>query len=135
MVHVLRRLVLKNRKLAGFVLVLALAMKLLVPAGFMPTFSDGRIVVSICSGTGPTTMVMTIPGLEHGKSKDGHQGKAEQPCAFAGLSAPSLAAADPMLLAIAIAFAMALALQPITASIIRARPHLRPPLRGPPASF
>lgn len=133
--HVLRRLALKNRKLAGLVLALALAMKLLVPGGFMPTSSDGGIVISICSGTGPTTMVMTIPGLEHGKSNEGHQGKADQHCAFAGLSVPSLAAADPVLLTIAIAFAMALALWPTTAPIVRARSHLRPPLRGPPATF
>jgi hypothetical protein len=53
-------------------------------------------------------MVITIPGLEQGKPDGGdHPGKAEQPCAFAGLSAPSLAATDPILLAVAILFALA----------------------------
>ncbi|MGA1807345.1 hypothetical protein VHN57_17185 [Sphingobium sp. WW5] len=132
--HRLRKLVLANRPLACAVLVLALMMKIVMPAGFMPTVSNGRIVVSICSGTGPMTMVITIPGLEHGKSgSDGHQGKAEQPCAFSGLSAPSLAAADPILLAAAILFVLALGTRPLVLRASTAPPYLRPPLRGLPA--
>jgi hypothetical protein len=109
-------------------------MKIIMPAGFMPTVSNGQIVVTICSGTGPMTMVMTISGLEHGKSEgDRHQGKAEQPCAFSGLSAPSLAAADPILLAAAILFVLALGLRPPVLPVSTAPPYLRPPLRGTPA--
>lgn len=132
--HSLHRLVLSNRPLATAILACALLMKLVMPAGFMPTVSNGQIVVSICSGTGPMTMVMTIPGLEHGKS-DGseHHGKTEQPCAFSGLSTPSLAATDPILLAAAILFVLALGALPITLPVATAPPYLRPPLRGPPA--
>lgn len=131
--HRLRRLVLANRPFACAVLALALLMKVAIPAGFMPSISHGQIVVSICSGTGPMTMVMTIPGLEHGKSEgNGHQGKAEQPCAFSGLSAPSLAAADPLLLAAAILFVLALGIRPMAPPASTAPPYLRPPLRGPP---
>lgn len=107
-------------------------MKIVVPSGFMPTISNGRIVVSVCSGIGPTTMVMTIPGLEHKSDSEGHQGKAEQPCAFAGLSTPSLAAADPFLLAAAILFVLALGMRPLVLPTSTAPPYLRPPLRGPP---
>jgi len=110
-------------------------MKVLVPAGFMPTLDHGEIVISICSGTGPMTMVMAMPGMEHGKKGDSQHGKTEQPCAFSGLSAPSLAAADPILLALAILFVMALALRPMVPSVVQQRPHLRPPLRGPPATL
>ncbi len=110
-------------------------MKVLVPAGFMPTVDHGQIVISICSGTGPMTMVMAMPGMEHGKPGENQHSKSEQPCAFSGLSAPSLAAADPVLLAIAILFVMALALRPMVPSVVRQRPHLRPPLRGPPATL
>jgi hypothetical protein len=134
-VHRLRNLVLANRPFACAVLALALMMKIVMPSGFMPTISNGQIVVSICSGTGPMTMVMTIPGLEHGKSDGGgHQGKAEQPCAFAGLSAPSLAAADPILLALAILFVLALGMRPLALPVSTPPPYLRPPLRGPPAN-
>lgn len=132
--HLLRRLVLCNRPLAISALALALLMKLAIPAGFMPSVSDGQIVVSLCSGTGASTIVMTIPGLEHGKPDGGgHPGKAEQPCAFAGLSAPSLAAADPVLLAAAILFVLALGIRPLPLPASITPPYLRPPLRGPPA--
>ena len=127
----LRRLVLNNPALASFVLALALAMKLVVPAGFMPTVDDGHIVISICTGTGPMKMVMAVPGKAPGED-GGHHEKAEQPCAFAGLSLPSLAAADPALLAAAILFVMVLGLRPIIPIARTAAPYLRPPLRGPP---
>jgi len=120
--------------LASVVIALALAMKLMMPAGFMPTVTSGQIIVSICSGTGPTTMAIAIPGLEHGGQGDhGKQDGAEQPCAFAGLIAP-LAAADLALLAIAILFVIALGFRPMVQWVATAPPYLRPPLRGPPAA-
>jgi hypothetical protein len=133
-VHLLRRLVLSNRPLAIAILALALLMKLAMPGGFMPTVSNGQIVVILCSGTGASTIVMTIPGP--GDKPDGgeHSGKAEQPCAFAGLSMPSLAAVDPILLAAAILFVLALGVRPLLLlPAPTASPYLRPPLRGPPA--
>lgn len=133
--HPLRRFFLNNPALAAGLLVLALAMRLLVPAGFMPAVSDGRIVVSMCSGTGPQTTVITIPGLDHGQPGDNDHAKAEPPCAFAGLAAPFLGATDSVLLALAILFVMAAALRPVAWRIDPAHPFLRPPLRGPPARF
>lgn len=131
--HRLRDLVLANRPFAGAILVLALMMKVVIPAGFMPTVSNDQIVASICSGTGPMTMAMPIPGLQHGKSDgSGHQDKAEQPCIFAGLSAPALTGADPLLLAITILFILVLGLRSMALPASTAPPHLRPPLRGPP---
>lgn len=132
--HRLRRLVLANRPFACAIIALALMLKIAVPAGFMPTMSNGQIVVSVCSDMGPATMVITIPGLKHSKSdSEGQHGKAEQPCAFSGLSAPSLAAADPILLAAAILFVLALGMRPLLLPAATAIPYLRPPLRGPPA--
>lgn len=114
---------------------MALAMKVVMPAGFMPMMSDGRIVVGMCSGTGQTTMVVTIPGLEHRDADRGeHGGKTSQPCAFAGLGTPALAAADPVLLAIAILFALALGMRFVPLMPVAAPRSLRPPLRGPPAT-
>lgn len=133
-VQPLHRLVRKHTTLIGVLLALSLAMKLLMPAGFMPVVEDGRIVVSICSGTERTTAVVAIPGMARGAAESGKSdGKAELPCAFAGLSLPSLAAINPIQLAALILFILALGLafsiqQPPTAAV-----RLRPPLRAPPA--
>ena len=132
--HRLRQLILANRPFACAILALALMMKLALPAGFIPMVNNGQIEVTLCSGTGPLTVVMTIPGLEHGKKDgNGHPGKSEQPCGFSGLSAPSLAAADPILLAAVFLFILALGMRPMVLLTSTAPPHLRPPLRGPPA--
>lgn len=130
----LRRLVTSHPFVAGAILALALVMKVLIPVGFMPMVADGQMVVRMCSSTGPMTMVMAIPGLERGKAdRGGHHDKHEQPCTFAGLSAPSLAAADPIVLALAILFVLAMGVRALPAWPAAALPFLRPPLRGPPA--
>lgn len=113
---------------------MALMLKLLTPAGFMPVMSDGHIVVSLCSSSGPTKISVVIPGKADSQSRNeqGHS-KADQPCAFSGLSAPILGAVDPILLAAAVLFVMALGAQVRTAAVAATAPYLRPPLRGPPA--
>lgn len=132
----LRRLFLAHRHFAALICVAALALKLLVPSGYMVSGEHGRIAVTICSGVAPQPASMDMPGMQndmadHGKSKD--HGKAEMPCAFSSLMAQALGAIDPVLLVAAIAFVMGLALSP-TRSIARpAIPYLRPPSRGPPA--
>ena len=117
----------------------ALVMKILVPAGFMPVVSGGHVTIEICGGIAPAQTVMapmmamaiTMPGMAHHSGKSDHQ-EREMPCAFSGLSAPSLAAVDPVLLAIAIAFIVGLVRHVRTAVPIAAQAYLRPPLRGPP---
>ena len=115
----------------------ALVMKILVPAGFMPVVSGGHVTIEICGGIAPAQTVMapimaiTMTGMAHHSGKSDHQ-EREMPCAFSGLSAPSLAAVDPVLLAIAIAFIVGLVRHVRTAVPIAAQPYLRPPLRGPP---
>ena len=109
-------------------------MKVLVPAGYMPTVSGNSMIIQICSGYGPMTMAMPIPGKNDSTGQNEHQGKAEMPCAFSGLYAPSLAATDPVLLALAILFIMVAAIRvaiPVPAS---SPAYLRPPLRGPPTT-
>lgn len=106
-------------------------MKLLVPAGFMPVASAGGITIEICNGSTPAQMTIIIPGMAHRQGQPEQAGK-EMPCAFAGLSAPSLAAADPLLLAIAIAFVIAVALRVTVPEPASTPAYLRPPLRGPP---
>ncbi len=98
-------------------------LKLLVPTGYMIDDSHGRIVVTICSGTGPATITMDMPGMDPSMPDHGEKdhGKAEMPCAFSGLAAAALGAIDPVQLAALIAL-------PMRSSAT----WLRPPLRGPP---
>jgi hypothetical protein len=127
-----RRLALNNRALAGALIALAMMMKLLVPSGLMPVFDHGRVIISICTGTGPMQMAMPMSGTKQdAPGKSGHH-KSEHPCPFSSLTAHSLAAADPVLLALALLFFMALLLRPLAPPVVRQSLYLRPPLRGPP---
>ncbi len=138
-----RRLIRHHRHLTGIVLVLVLALRVIVPSGFMPTVSDGRIVVAVCSGSGPMSITRPPPathavaGLHGDRNEPEHQpdhGKMDQPCAFAGLSTLAIAAVDAALLTVALALVAALAVR-IAAPLATARAsYLRPPLRGPPAA-
>lgn len=117
-----------------------LAMRLLIPAGYMPA-SDGRIAIMLCPDSGDARPVMTgmgrhhattvHPGQHHGQHDDGTRHDAPV-CAYAGLAAPMLggfvsvvAALLPLPVAIDL-----LAIPP--PPLVRQFLHLRPPLRGPP---
>jgi hypothetical protein len=68
-----------------------------------------------------------------GHDRSGGQSQKNPPCAFSALSMASIAGADDLLLAEALAFIL------ITSALLAALPvhrrfaHLRPPLRGPPS--
>lgn len=128
----LRRLLFTHRLLCGWLIATALLMKLLLPAGFMPVTSGHTLVLGFCSGYGPATLAVTIPASDDRTSPDEHRQKGEMPCAFAGLSMPGLAAVDPLLLLLAIAFLLERAIRTAAAIPAIARVYLRPPLRGPP---
>ena len=126
----LRAFVRRNPAVAALIVALALMLRALVPGGFMPTADHGRIVISICTGSGPVTAAIAVPGADHGEPGD--HAKSDQPCAFAGLSLTLLGGADVALLLVALAFIVALAFAPVLARNPGRIPHLRPPLRGPP---
>jgi hypothetical protein len=136
-----------NAALVWAVIVCALLMRAIVPAGFMPMATANGIQLVLCSGMAQPSDTMTAPaaaGMMHhamphhampARVDGGHQipAKPDAPCAFAGLTAPSLGGADIVLLAIAFASVVAAALFQRPDAPIRPRPFLRPPLRGPPA--
>ncbi len=134
-VHAVRQFI-AQRHVAVLLCAATLLLKLLVPAGYMIAGDQGRIVITLCSGTAPAAMVMDMAGMQgdmpdHGQSTD--HARADMPCAFSGLLTPTLGAVDPVLLAALIVFILSLALTrtlPMPPAIPR---HLRPPLRGPPA--
>lgn len=134
-VHTVRHLLAK-RHLAVLICAATLLLKLLVPTGYMIVNDHGRFAITICSGIAPTAMTMNMPGMhadtaDHGKAKD--HGKAEMPCAFAGLSAAVLDSIDPIQLAALIAFVLAIGLSATVPAAPSQPAFLRPPLRGPPA--
>lgn len=131
----LRALIRRNARLTLVLLLLALGVKALVPAGFMVTPAGERfLTVTICSdATGvPKQMQIAIPdkpgaGGDHAEAAD-----KGQPCAFTGLGHALLSGADPTLLAAALAFILLIGLAPLPALPTREILFLRPPLRGPP---
>lgn len=118
-------------------LALALAVKAVVPAGFMPSAGGDRfLTVTICSdasGT-PKQMQIAIPGNQDSTGDHSEPGAKATPCAFSGLGHSALGGADPLLLAGALAFILLIGLAPLPALPRRELPFLRPQLRGPPAA-
>jgi hypothetical protein len=117
----------------GFIVV-ALLMKLAVPAGFMPVVSGTSITIELCSGNGPEKMVMTLPGAVDQHGDEHRSGKADMPCGYAGHAPSAMSLADPILIALAISYIVATVFRRQVAVTPAGRDFLRPHLRGPPAT-
>jgi hypothetical protein len=129
----LRLFLFRHQRLAFLLVALALLTKAVIPTGFMVMPSNGTIMVSLCSGHGPQMVALDIGKgtADHGSDhQDGK--KADHPCAFSSLSMAAATGADITLLAIAIAYALALGFLPVAPRQRRAPSRLRPPLRAPP---
>lgn len=117
-------------------LAVALAVRLLVPQGYMPVATHQTLTVQLChDGSAPLTTEIAIPlsGQERGQPGHGRGNAADSPCAFSSLGMGATGAVDGPLLALAIAFILALGFA-AERIIPRARTrHVRPPLRGPPS--
>jgi len=132
--HLLRAFFARHRALATMLIVAALSIKALVPAGYMIGISNRVLTVEICADSlgGHVTKQIVIPGDGQSNGGQSEHGKSDGTCAFSALSFASLSAADPALLAIALIFIMALGFVPVNAPRPVRQFHLRPPLRGPP---
>lgn len=122
----------RNLWVCALILALALAMKAFVPAGFMIGSNTSRVLtVEICDGQGHTVLSrLALPGKPD-PQKDAHT-KAAKDCPFTALSAHALSGADPVQLALALAFILLLGFQATERlRLVRARYHV-PPLRAPP---
>ena len=128
----LRALIHRHRLLAAIIVVCALALKIVVPAGYMLGQHGTVLTVEICADASgaKVTQQITVPAAHDGKEA---QAKAAETCPYAALGFPALASADPLLLALALAFILLLGLAPAPALPLRRIAFLRPPLRGPPA--
>lgn len=133
-----RTLIARYPLLLAGLLVCTLLLKLLVPFGYMPVASGGGLAIVLCPGVVEAVEQPAMAGMHHGSAeRDGVGGsghaKADMPCAFAGLGAPALAAADAVLLAGAIVFIILRATRARITAPPATRTRLRPPLRAPPA--
>jgi hypothetical protein len=134
----LRALIRDHARLTLVLLVLALAVKAAVPAGFMLSAGEDRfLTVTICSDASGKTeqMQIALPGKSDAGGGDHADAEAKAThCAFSGLGHSALGGADPLLLAAALAFILLIGIAPLPALPRRDIPFLRPQLRGPPAS-
>jgi hypothetical protein len=127
--HVVRAFFLSHRRVAALLVALTLCMKALVPAGYMLGSEPRMITVQICADSlgHQITKQIDVGAKDHNKAK------ADVPCAFSALAHGALGGADPIQLALALLFIMALAFAPHLGLAPKRAHYLRPPLRGPPA--
>ncbi len=155
------RIFLRTRYLlAAGLIVFALAMKVIVPVGYMLNSGGSGLVLTLCPSTNPGMNLdplhapapsahaahhsenhagkhvadMSHDGHHQGAEQGEHGGKhADNPCPYSLMPTVWLAGADPLLLAIALLFILALGFAPVAAPRLSPVPFLWPPLRGPPA--
>lgn len=131
----IRTLLGERYRFAILLVVLALAAKALVPAGFMIGTESKVLTVQICADAQGTSFArqIVVPQRSHGDDSGAAHGKAGTPCAWSALSLDAASGADAALLALALAFIVALSLWTATSAPPARTTYLRPPLRGPPA--
>lgn len=95
----------------------ALALRLMVPTGWMPATTGTGVTLSLCSGT-------TLPGDPLVPASD------SDPCDYALALGPALLAAALLLVLLALPLLPAPLPNPVRATLRRHRP--RPPGQGPP---
>lgn len=132
---ILRAFLSRHRAFAALVVAAALCMKALVPAGYMIGHDSVTLTVELCTDASGATVTRQITVAKHAApgEKTAGQAQASEACPYAGLAMPALAGTDPALLALALAFILALGFAPLRRAPQRRFHHVLPPLRGPPA--
>lgn len=129
-----RALLLRNVSLTLSLVLAALFVRAIIPAGYMPSSQSRSFTVMLCADQNATSMRITIPvdgsSVPHdGKSDHG----SDSLCSFGGLAMGADSGADAALLAIALDHVIALGFAPVDAPVLQGLFYLRPPLRGPPS--
>lgn len=106
-------------------LALLIAVRLLSPAGFMPSFEHGSVAIVGCPDAEPAAAPMAHH--HHGGAK-----KLHQPCPYAAGAAAGTLANAFALLAVVLLFGASLLFGRPFRFLERHRTGERPPLRGPP---
>jgi hypothetical protein len=133
-VSALRAFIRSHRLLALWLVFAALAMKALVPGGYMIAVHAKILTVEICGdgSGGSLTQQVSVPMKDDSAPGQSGHGKAEGACPYSALSHLSLAGTDPLLLAVALVYIVSLGFLPLAQRQHGQALYLRPPLRGPP---
>jgi hypothetical protein len=102
------------------------ALRLLTPAGFMPAFERGAVIVVVCPDDS-----LAVPAIAH-HHHGGGQKTVHQPCPYAAGAASGLVGGEVALFAVVLLFGAVLLVGRAFGFLERRRSHERPPLRGPP---
>jgi hypothetical protein len=129
----LRQIAMNRRGLALWLIAFALALRALVPGGYMLREQGTVLTIAICGdATGAhLTRQIVVPQRDGAQDLDPQHAKSTT-CPYSVLDMAGAPGADPILLGLAFAFILAIGLLPLAAPEPSARAHLRPPLRGPP---
>jgi hypothetical protein len=114
------------RAISAGIVALLLALRLLSPAGFMPAFDHGAVVIVACPDSAVDGVPVGAMHHHHGKVKD------HQPCPYAAASPVGALATDFIALLAVLIPAATLLLGRTFLFVERNRTRERPPLRGPP---
>jgi hypothetical protein len=133
----IRHFFLTHRALSLAIVTLALAIKALVPSGMMlEARGDLLLTVTICSGMGAVETKTISIERDSSPSDGDEQGSSADTslCGFSSLGQAALGGTDPLVLAIALLFILALGFAPRYIITARAASFRWPPMRGPPLS-
>jgi hypothetical protein len=129
-VAALRTASISARSLITLLLALALALRLVGSAGYMPAFDHGSLTIIICPDADENAPLAIGAAHQHHHGKTRHQHNI---CPYAAASALGAIASDFLPLAALVALGLPMLLRErgflFARRIIR---HERPPLRGPP---
>lgn len=130
----IRVFLLSHGRLALLLLALIFAAKAFVPAGYMLGAPGKVLTISICADAQGASFTRQIV-VPHSKADGGGAAQAKGDCAWASQTFAATPGADPIVLALALAFILALGFAAVTPPLLASVHRLRPPLRGPPASI
>lgn len=129
----LRQILLTRRQLALWLVAFALALKAIVPAGYMVREQGTILTIAICGDASGSHLTQQIVLPQRDASPEGGAQHAKSTaCPYSVVDMAGSAGADPILLGLALGFILALGFAPFAKPEPSAHPHVRPPLRGPP---
>ncbi len=130
----LRAFLRDHPRLAIWLVVLALCMKVMVPSGFMIGSAGQSLSITICDGQGMAQVKqISLPQPRHARDIPGESGKSSDACPYAALGMVALSGTPALLLVVALAFILLRGVWPTAVPLPAPRSFLRPPLRAPPA--
>lgn len=129
----LRQILMSRHWPALWLVGLALALKMIVPGGYMFGQQGTVLTVTICGDASATNLVRQIV-VPHRVAPEDVQAKhvKSAACPYSVLDMAGAGGADPFLLAQSLAFIIAAGFSAAVAPEPEASAYLRPPLRGPP---